>query len=242
MFLRKFAVSRHMVLYANISNHSWRIFLYAYLGLILPTIPLMVLGAAIGGAFPAAAVGDVLVTMLSSAGGFGSFVVVVLALTMLGNLAGTMYSITLNFQTLVPWLARVPRYVFSLVVTAIVIPISTRVARGFFGNLENFVGLIGYWSASFVGIVVTEHLVFRKGDCNAYDHAAWNDARLLPPGVAAIAAAILGFGLVIPCMEQNWWVGPIAETTGDIGFEVALVLTPILYVPLRWLERRMSRR
>jgi hypothetical protein len=46
----------------------------------------------------------------------------------------------------------------------------------------------------------------------------------------------LSFGLVVPCMSQVWYTGPLAVTTGDIGFEVALVLAPILYLPLRWLE------
>jgi len=234
--------------YFNPAAPSWRIFLYAYLGVVVPTVPLMTLGAAIGGAIPSVPsweegygsnlVGGVLAAMLQRAGGFGSFVVVVLALTLLGNLAGTMYSITLNFQTLVPWLTHVPRYVFSVVVTAVVIPVSIRAAVDFFDNLENFVGLIGYWSAAFVGVVVAEHWVFRKGDCAEYEHAAWNNARMLPTGVPAIVACVLAFGLIVPCMAQIWFTGPIAKTTGDIGFEVALVLTPLLYVPLRWLERR----
>ncbi|OIW26303.1 hypothetical protein CONLIGDRAFT_634605 [Coniochaeta ligniaria NRRL 30616] len=241
-------LSSDFTTYFNPAAPSWRIFLYAYLGVTIPTIPLMVLGAAMGGAVTSIPsweegygnnlVGGVLAAMLSRAGGFGSFVVVVLALTLLGNIAGTMYSITLNFQTLVPWLTHVPRYVFSVIITAIVIPVSIRAAKDFFVNLENFVGLIGYWSAVFVGVVVAEHWVFKRGNCEAYAHAAWNDARLLPTGIPAMAASILAFGLIVPCMAQIWYTGPIAETTGDIGFEVALVLTPLLYVPFRWLERR----
>ena len=57
-------------------------------------------------------------------------------------------------------------------------------------------------------------------------------------GYAAIGAAVLCFGLVIPGMSQTWFVGPIAEETGDIGFEVALVLSAVLYVPFRALERK----
>jgi purine-cytosine permease-like protein len=208
----------------------------------------MTLGAAIAGALPnnpewSAAydknlVGGVLAAMLSSAGGFGKFCVVILSLTLLGNTGGTMYAITLNFQTLVPWLIRVPRYIFAIVVTAIVIPTAIRAADEFFLNLENFVGLIGYWSAAFVGIVVAEHLVFRGGRSDSYDHAIWSNSSKLPIGLAAITSGILCFGLVIPCMAQVWWTGPIAETTGDIGFEVALVLSGLLYVPLRWAEKR----
>ena len=232
--------------------------MYTYTGLTLPTILLMTLGAAIAGALPnvpewqaaydETLVGGILAAMVSSAGGFGKFVVAVLALTLLGNTGGTMYAITLNFQTLVPWLVRVPRYVFALVVTAIIIPVAVRAVSGnFFVSLENFIALIGYWSASFTGIVSAEHLVFRRrwGRVSyeqAYDHAIWSDANKLPYGVAALTSAVLCFGLVVPCMAQVWWTGPIAKTTGDLGFEVAFVLSALLYVPLRKLEIRLTGR
>ncbi|ROT37773.1 purine-cytosine permease FCY21 [Sodiomyces alkalinus F11] len=231
---------------------SLRVFTFSYLGLILPTILLMTLGAAIGSAIPNVPawnqgyddtlVGGVLAAMLAPAGGFGKFVVVLLAFTLLGNVAGTMYAISLNFQTMVPWLVRVPRCVFAVVITGITIPIAIRAADDFFLNLENFVALISYWSAEFVAIVLVEHLVFRRGDAKAYAHDAWNDARRLPTGLAALGAAVLSFGLIVPCMSQAWFVGPIAKTTGDIGFEVAFILSALLYLPLRWVEKRVLNR
>lgn len=227
-------------------------FTYTYWGLLAPTIPLMVLGAAIAGALPNVPewseaydqnlVGGILAAMLSSAGGFGKFVVVILSLTLLGNTGGTMYAITLNFQTLIPGLIKIPRYAFAIVVTVIVIPVSIRAQRDFFVNLENFVALIGYWSASFIGIVVVEHLFFRRGNYESYDHAIWNVASRLPIGAAALASGILCFGLVVPCMAQVWWTGPIAKTTGDIGFEVAFVLSSLFYIPLRYLEKKYTGR
>lgn len=60
----------------------------------------------------------------------------------------------------------------------------------------------------------------------------------LPTGLAAIVAGVACFGLVIPSMDQVWFVGPIARTTGDIGFEVAFALSGVLYFPLRYLEIR----
>ncbi|EFQ32902.1 NCS1 nucleoside transporter [Colletotrichum graminicola] len=227
---------------------SHRIFAYSYLGLLVPTILLMTLGAAIGGAmssipawqdgFNSTLVGGVLGAMLSPAGGFGKFILVVLAFTMLANISGTMYAITLNFQTLIPSF-RLPRYIFSVIVTAIIIPISIRAAHDFFLNLENFIALIGYWSASFVGIVVVEHWVFRRANYNMYEAVIWEDSSKLPWGLAAIGAAALSFALVIPCISQVWFTGPIAVTTGDIGFEVAFVLSALLYLPLRYAERRL---
>ncbi|KAL7620106.1 hypothetical protein AAE478_010656 [Parahypoxylon ruwenzoriense] len=238
--------------YLNPKFPSVILFLYGYTGLVLPSALLMILGSAIGGAissipewqdgYDTTQVGGVLAAMLSRAGGFGSFVVVILSLTMLGNIAATMYSITLNFQILIPQLVVAPRYVFSIVVTAIVIPVSVRAAAEFFLNLENFVALIGYWSAAFVSVLIIEHTVFRKCRYDAYDHDSWNVASRLPWGVAALAACALSFALVIPSMSQLWFEGPIAQRSGDIGFEMAFSVTAILYLPLRFLEKRLGGR
>jgi purine-cytosine permease-like protein len=211
----------------------------------------MILGAAIGGATPnvpswkagyeSNSASGVLAAMLQPAGGFGQFVTVLLAFSILGNLSATMYSITLNFQMLLPWFFRIPRVIFAIVITAIIIPIAIEAAKSFFVNLENFIGIIGYWSAAFIGIVLVEHICFRHASFNTYtnDEDAWDDAKKLPPGFAAIAAGLLSFGLIIPGMAQTWFTGPIAETTGDIGFEVAFVLSALLYCPLRYLERKI---
>ena len=60
----------------------------------------------------------------------------------------------------------------------------------------------------------------------------------LPLGAAALGASALSFAVVIPSMSQVWYTGPIARTTGDIGFEVAMTVTALLYIPLRQLEKR----
>ncbi|KAK5993075.1 Purine-cytosine permease fcyB [Cladobotryum mycophilum] len=231
---------------------SWRVFTYSYLGLLIPTVLLMTLGAAVAGAIPnnpewqeafdKYLVGGALAAMLSRGGAFGKFIVVVLSLTVLGNTCGTFYSITLNFQTLVPWLFKVPRYVFSIVITAIIIGVAISAVDNFFNSLENLIALIGYWSSAFVSIVMTEHIAFRRQDYGSYDHAIWSTAGRLPIGLAAISSGILCFGLVVPCMDQVWWQGPIAKTTGDIGFEVAFVMSSLIYIPLRYVEKRFTGR
>jgi NCS1 nucleoside transporter family len=231
-----------------------RIAVYTYVGLALPTILLMTLGAAMGGAtanipdwqegYDVNAASGVLSAMLYPAGGFGRFVTVVLGFSMLGNLAATMYSITLNLQMLVPWLFRVPRVVFSIVITGIVIGVAVEAAKSFFVNLENFLGVIGYWSAAFIGIVLAEHLLFRRGSFIAYvkDEEAWDDMKKLPWGFAGIGAGILCLGLVVPGMAQTWFTGPIGKKTGDIGFEVAFVVAALVFMPLRYAERKICGR
>ncbi|KAL2266449.1 hypothetical protein VTJ83DRAFT_5801 [Remersonia thermophila] len=240
--------------YLKPDTSSLKIFTYSYLGLAVPTILLMTLGAAIGNTIPhvpawqaaydRTLVGGVLAAMLRPAGGFGRLLVALLAFSLLGNLAATTYSVTLNLQLLVPPLARVPRYVFSAVTAAVVIPLAIAAAHDFFVTLENVVSLIGYWTSAFTAILLVEHLAFRRGDCSSqgYDPDAWDDARRLPWGAAAVAAGALAFGLVVPSMAQVYWTGPIAEKTGDIGFEVAFALAGTLYVPLRWAEKRWAGR
>ncbi|KAL2862507.1 purine-cytosine permease family protein [Aspergillus lucknowensis] len=235
--------------YCTPTVSTTRIFAYTYLGLFLPTVPLMTLGAAIGATMTSVSewadgyatygVGGVLEAMLQPAGGFGKFVAVLLSFSLLGNLAASMYSISLNFQLLLPFFVRIPRFIFSIAYTAILIPVSVQAAKSFFTNLENFLYVIAYWSAAFVSIVAVEHFLFRGGDCTRYPHESWDKAKQLPSGLAALGAMALSFGFIVPCMGQVWFTGPIAKTTGDIGFEIALVLAGLLYVPLRWVERRV---
>ena len=85
---------------------------------------------------------------------------------------------------------------------------------------------------------MVEHFYFRKGDFALYDLQSWNVPSKLPQGAAALTASALSFALVIPSMDQVWYRGPIARTTGDIGIEMAIVVTALLYIPLRRLERR----
>ncbi len=212
----------------------------------------MILGSAIGNAIPnvpswqaaydETLVGGVMAAMLAPAGGFGKFLVVLLSFSLLGNLAATSYSVTLNLQLLLPVLVKVPRYLFSVVFVAIVIPVGIRAANDFFANLENVVALIGYWSSAFLAIVLVEHFWFRRADPASYDPEAWNDAKRLPWGAAALSAGVLSFGLVVPSMAQVWWTGPIAEKTGDIGFELAFAASGVFYLPLRMLEKKFAGR
>lgn len=107
----------------------WRISAYVYAGLFLPTTCVQLLGAAVGASmgnvdswttgYNNGSVGGVLEAMLQPAGGFGKFLTVLLALSVMGNIAATFYSISLNLQIVLPFLVVVPRYVFSIVITAV---------------------------------------------------------------------------------------------------------------------------
>ncbi|KAG6877210.1 hypothetical protein C0993_009402, partial [Termitomyces sp. T159_Od127] len=108
---------------------SWRIFIYSYLGFLLPIVTLQCLGAAVAVVAPSVPqwdagyaggnVGGLLEAMLQPVKGFGKFLTVLLSLSVAGNLAATFYSFSLNIQVFVPPLVIVPRYVFSILATAV---------------------------------------------------------------------------------------------------------------------------
>ena len=91
----------------------------------------------------------------------------------------------------------------------------------------------------FGAVVLVEHFVFRRNDFGAYDYKAWNSPRELPTGIAAILACLVAVGVIVPAMEQVWWTGPIGRKTGDIGFELAFVVTALVYPALRMIELRV---
>lgn len=186
--------------------------------------------------------GEVLSAVLSPLGNFGKFILALLSLTVVGNLAGTVYAVTLNFQALLPLFTHVPRVVYASITTIITIPVAVKAAESFFASLEDFTGIIGYWSASWVAVILIEHFYFRKGDATAYDIAIWGNRKALPLGIAAIAASALSMALAIPSMSQVWYIGPIGHRTGDIGFELAFAATSLLYFPFRHLEIKLTRR
>ncbi|OAX40581.1 hypothetical protein K503DRAFT_687249 [Rhizopogon vinicolor AM-OR11-026] len=241
------AMASDFTMYYDPTVSQTKIFWYAYLGYIVPIIPLQCLGAAAVLAAPSVPswyegygaegnVGGLLEAMLSPVGNFGKFLTVLLSLSVTGNIACTLYSICFNFQVAVPAMSKVPRYVFSILGTAIALPLSIVGAHRFYATLTNFLSLIGYWASAYGAILIVEHHYFRNNDFSTYDHTIWNVPRRLPWGAAAIGSGILSFGLIIPCMNQLWFEGPIGITSGDVGFEVAFPLAAVLYFPLRKLE------
>ncbi|KAF8991748.1 cytosine-purine permease [Cyathus striatus] len=187
---------------------GWRIFLYSYAGLLFPIVLIQSMGAAVAAAAPAVPVwnegyaggnvGGLLEAMLRPVGGFGKFLTVLLSLSVVSNIAATFYSISLNLQICIPPFVAVPRYIFSIVATAIVVPLSIVGAHRFYDAIVNFLGLIGYWSSAFVAIILFEHFIIKHNDYSLYDRTIWNDRKRLPSGLAALGAGIASFGLVIP--------------------------------------------
>ncbi|KAG8752369.1 hypothetical protein FRC12_012005 [Ceratobasidium sp. 428] len=228
---------------------SWKLFAFSYFGLVVPTASVSLLGAAFAASLPnmpgwqvgydTNGAGGLIAAVLAPVGGFGKFLLVLLALSVIGSLGPNLYSFCFSFQVVFPFLARVPRYVFSFFGSVIVIPLAIVGATRFQTTLVNFLGLVGYWTSTFVAVLIVEHVVFKRCDFSRYDISIWNSPGQLPPGLAAISACVLGFGMIVVCMSQVWYTGPVAKLSGDIGLEIGFVLTALCYLPLRMLEQRL---
>lgn len=123
-----------------------------------------------------------------------------------------------------------------------VIPLAIAGAHRFFDTLSDFLGVISYWPSAYTIILLFEHFLFKRGKMSNYDISKWNRPTELPYGLAAFFSLAVGFAVAVPAMDQVWYVGPIAKTTGDLGFELSFVAALIIYPPLRWLEIRLSGR
>ncbi|KAI0944997.1 hypothetical protein AcV7_001649 [Taiwanofungus camphoratus] len=232
---------------------STRIFAYTYAGFFIASITAHMLGAA----FAASAafdpvwatgfdngnnVGGLIEAVLSPAGGFGKFLTVVVALSIPSACAPTMYTFASSFMSISYYFAKVPRYVFTIISEAILIPVAIVGATHFYSTFTDVLSIIGYWSTVFAVVVLAEHLVFRKNDFSTYEIGDWDQPRRLPVGIAATLAFLCAFGIIIPCMSQAWYVGPIAKAgSGDIGIIVGASVAFILYPVFRILEKTFLR-
>ncbi|KAI0881326.1 permease for cytosine/purines, uracil, thiamine, allantoin-domain-containing protein [Annulohypoxylon maeteangense] len=235
------------------SAPRFRLALYCLFGIALPFSLLMVLGAAIGGAVftvpgwtvayedggIGAVIGTILITRL---GDFGRFVLVVLGLSVLGTCGRDIYSVSFNLTAVAPVLRRVPRIVLSVVATAVIIAVAIPASRSFVTSVVAFLSIIGYYAGASVTCFLTEYLWFRKGDPTSFDPKIWNDGRALPTGLSALASVLIAWAFIIPSMQADWYTGPIAAKTGDLGFEFAVVVAFLAYVPIRSLEIKIRGR
>ncbi|EIW69982.1 hypothetical protein TREMEDRAFT_38649 [Tremella mesenterica DSM 1558] len=241
---------------------SWKVFGWTYLGLIVPTVLVMWLGAAVASAalvmddwFDAyqehelgGLLGAVLITPLH---GGGKFFMVLLVLSVVANNIINVYSMGLSVSVIAVWLAALPRLIWPFVITAIYIPLAIVGANHFADSLEDFLNVLGYWLAIYSTVVIEEHIIFRKRDFASYRAAeTWNRSDLLPVSFAAILAGCVGVAGAVLGMAQIWYIGPIGKKVGgtadiyggDIGFELAAAFTGLMYPPLRWLELKYMRR
>lgn len=98
---------------------------------------------------------------------------------------------------------------------------------------------MGPWFA----IVLTEHFVFRRTWANYKVLEAWDKPRHpnLARGYAAVFTFLTAIPVIVVCMSQSWYVGPVAKAgAGDVGMVVSFAYSTIVYAATRYLERRYA--
>lgn len=94
-------------------------------------------------------------------------------------------------------------------------------------------------------ITLSETLFFRRGHFR-YIWSDWNKQESLPLGIAALISFLVGESGAILCMDQVYYIGPIASLIGsnggDLGLFAGFVFAAVVYLPLRWFELWMFMR
>ena len=227
-----------------------RVFWLTFLGIFIPCVLLETLGMAFTSFSPWATkfanglVGDLLAAVVNPLAGFGTLILVLLALSVIANNIPNDYSLGLSVQVFGRPFQRVKRYVWTLIGAVLYVLIALPAAANFAHTLTDFLLIIAYWLGPWAIILVLEHFVFRRGKYNVDD---WNTPSRLPIGWAAITSMVIGLVGVLLGAAQVYYVGPIAKLVNppfgmDIGFELGLVFAGISYFFLRRIELNSSPR
>jgi NCS1 nucleoside transporter family len=222
---------------------AWRVFWLTFLGVVIPGVLLETLGVALTtvAAYGGKLGGELMAAVFGPLGGVGTFLLVLLALSVVANNIPNDYSLGLSMQVLGKPFQRINRALWTLFGAVVYIIIAIWQVGNFGATLDSFLLLVGYWLGPWAIVLVLEHFVFRRGKYNVDD---WNTASKLPPGWAALTALVVGLVGAILGMYQELYTGWIAQSLGgvDVGFELGIVLAAIVYLVLRRIELNVSRR
>lgn len=231
-----------------------RVFLLTFFGLFIPICFVEILGAALMtitdpayiAAFEGGSTGGLIAQVLSPWGHFGQFVLVLLALSVIGNNIPNTYSTGLSIQALGRPFAIIPRF-FWVFLAFVVYTVAGVAGREHFSAiLSNFLSILSYWTAFFIVIVAEEHFIFRRknGPLGGYNLDDYDTPSKLLLGIAGILAMCFGIAGAVVGMSEVWYTGPLGKMAGaaygaDLGFELAAAFSAVTYPPLRALEIKL---
>lgn len=102
-----------------------------------------------------------------------------------------------------------------------------------FAHFQNFLFLMGYWVGPWLGVTLTDHLVFQR---RHGVRAAWFYDRTWRVG-PGLPAFVLGVLVSVPFMNQALYVGPLAARypfLGDITYWIGGTVASLAYVAIRY--------
>ncbi|OIW25730.1 hypothetical protein CONLIGDRAFT_621614 [Coniochaeta ligniaria NRRL 30616] len=188
-------------------------------------------------------IGGVLGQALIPIHGFGKFLLVLLALSIIGCNLVNIYSLAFMCQNFHPIMIRVPRFVWTLLGSAAYIAVAIAGENSFAAVLESFLSIIGYYTTPFLACVAIEHFLFRKGK---YPLEDWNNMDVLPYGIAGIAALVMAFVGAVLAMDQEWYHGVVSRAVkpdgAELGWIFSLIFSVVAFIPVRYLEKKYTGR
>lgn len=243
--------------YMPSNTPSWKVFWAMVVGLSVPAIFAMILGAACGmgtytntewnNAWNDNSVGGLVyqILVVDSLHRFGDFCVVVLALSAIANNLPGSYSLSLSVQAVWEPLARCPRLFWCFLGNFISLALSIPAYYVFKEAMSNFLSIISYNVSIYIGISLTEHFIYRRS-FDAYDVTNFNDRKTLPLGIAGIVGFCFGVASTVLAMDQSWYQGVISRkfgsNGGDISFEMNILFAFVGYNLIRPFEKKYTGR
>ena len=188
--------------------------------------------------------GALLTAGFAPLGAFGNFCAVIVSLGVISNNIPGTYSTALAFQMLGRYPLQVPRWIWVCVTVLIYTACALGGRDSLFEIFENFLALMGYWTAIWIVIVLEEHYIFRRDMQNGgYEWRRWADREAHPIGLAAFASFLAGWAGAVVSMDQVYFVGPLARMVGedgaDMGLWLAMGVTAIVFPGLRAEELKL---
>ena len=247
--------------YQPSNQRRWKMFLSAWLGMAFPLLFSQMLGVAVISAtglnngenaykvgYDASGIGGLLGAILyPHLGKFGSFCLIIFALSTIASDCPNLYSLALSLQVLTRRTRCIPRFIWTFIGVCIYVGIAIPGFSHFETLLQNCMNVIGYWLAIYEGISITDHFLFKRGFAG-YRVENYDQPSQLPPGFAAVGAICCGVAGVVLSMSQSWYVGPVALAAGqaphggDVAFEMGFALAAFGHIILRPIEIKFLKR
>lgn len=247
------------------STKSYEVFCLTFFGIGIPSTFVGVLGLILStlamaepdyaNAYDKHGMGGLLLQGFARWNGFGKFCTIVLLLSLIANNIVNTYSAAFACQLSGVWFAKIPRWLWAIVITAVYL-VCALVGRDHFSTiLGNFLPMIGYWISMYFIMLLEENVIFRKyflslftkefpredstdssekdnnvplglrGKRQNYNWSAWNDYGTLTHGFAAIVGFLCGVAGAVVGMAQVYYIGPVAAHFGEWGGDLGMWLS-----------------
>ncbi|MDA8346161.1 MAG: cytosine permease [Thermaerobacter sp.] len=197
--------------YLPATESGTRIFAMTFLGAFLSSAWVEVLGVLLAARFHIASA----IPLLRAAS--GGLMLFVFAAGMLGTVTANVLNIYTGATSLLTLDVRMSRGVATIVVGVLGAVFAYLGERGFSGYYENFLLLLSYWVAPWLGVVLVDTM-----------RQSGSQERGVAPGVYAF---LVGVVASIPFMSQTLYEGPVARALGgaDLAYYIGFAVAALVY-------------